>query len=263
MKNSGKTVEAFVGGWGVSAHFTASSALLLQSALRGRPPGFRPSAPKRTASHLRIGISSGQIQITEQDRPDLRLGTSRLALRSFVESWLEALASTRSPTFAFLHSGAVEIDGRVVLFPGRSCAGKSTLAAEFVKRGARYLSDDLVPIDRRLRAHPFPRLLGIRPAPGWVATRTSLKSLGGNPAVRPRPVALVWCGSYDALAVRSTFREQTPAQAFAQLLANAPGAQVRPEVIVPILAGLARSVPVFKGRRGEAAEMVDAILRRL
>ena len=263
MKNSGKTVEAVVAGWGVCARFTASSAALLQSALRGTPPGFRPCAPKCTASHLRIGMSTGQIQIAEAERPDLRLGTSRLALRSFVESWLESLASTRSPAFAFLHSGAVEIDGRVVLFPGRSCAGKSTLAAEFVKRGARYFSDDLVPVDRRLRAHPFPRPLGIRPAPGWVATRTSLKSLGGNPAVHPRPIALVWCGSYDALAARSTFHRQTPSQAFAQLLANAPGAQVRPDVIVPILAGVARSVPVFNGRRGEAAEMVDAILRRL
>jgi hypothetical protein len=263
MKNSGKTVEAFVGGWGVSAHFTASRALLLQSALRGRPPGFRTRATKRSGPHLRIGASRGQIQIVEQDRPDLLLGTSRLALRSFVESWLESLASTRSPTFAFLHSGAVEVEGRVVLFPGRSCAGKSTLAAEFVKRGARYFSDDLVPIDRRLRAHPFPRPLGLRPSPGWVATRTSIESLGGNPAVRPRPVALVWCGSYDALAVRPTFQRQTPARAFAQLLANAPGAQIRPEVIVPILAGLARGVPVFTGRRGEAAKMVDAILRRL
>jgi len=186
-----------------------------------------------------------------------------MALRSYVESWLESLASTRSSRFAFLHAGAVEIDGRAIVFPGRSCAGKSTLAAEFIKRGARYLTDDLVPVDRRLRAHPFPRPLGIRPSPGYVATRTPLKVLRGRPAVQACPIAMVWCGSYDSFAARATFKPRTAAEAFADLLQNAPGARVRPEVIVPILAHIARTVPVFAGRRGEASEFVDAAYRRL
>ena len=246
----------------MSARLAASREVLLQAALRGLPPGFRVSRRPVSGPQFAFRTSGGAILTTREGRA-INLGASRKQVTTYVESQLESLASTHSPKFAFLHAGCVEIDGRAILLPGRSCAGKSTLVAEFVKGGARYLSDDLVPIDARLRAHPFPRPLGIRPAHGGAATRTALKALGFEPAHRARPIALIWCGSFDTLAGPSTFAPQSAAQAFAALLAHAPGAQVRPEVIVPILAGIARTVPVFVGVRGEASEMVDAVRARL
>lgn len=42
-----------------------------------------------------------------------------------------------------LHACAVEIGGRAVLIAGAAGAGKSTLAAELIARGARFVADDL------------------------------------------------------------------------------------------------------------------------
>lgn len=246
----------------MSARLSASREVLLQASLRGLPPGFCVSRRPVSGPHFALRTSGGAILTTHEGR-EINLGASRKRVTAYVESRLEGLASAHSPNFAFLHAGCVEIDGRAILLPGRSCAGKSTLVAEFAKGGARYLSDDLVPIDARLRAHPFPRPLGIRPPQGGAAARTSLKALGVEPANRARPIALIWCGSFDPLVGSSTFAPQTAAQAFAALLSHAPGAQIRPEVIVPILAGIARMVPVFVGVRGEASEMVAAIRARL
>ncbi|MDZ4736904.1 MAG: PqqD family protein [Rhodospirillaceae bacterium] len=45
-----------------------------------------------------------------------------------------------------LHSAAVEIDGRLVLFPSDYRAGKSTFVAALAARGARIFSDDVLPL---------------------------------------------------------------------------------------------------------------------
>src|SRR5690554_279733 len=51
------------------------------------------------------------------------------------------------PDVVALHGSAVVLDGKAYLFIGRSGAGKSTTAYEFVRRGATLLADDLVVAD--------------------------------------------------------------------------------------------------------------------
>lgn len=51
------------------------------------------------------------------------------------------------PDAVGLHGSAVVLEGRAYLFIGRSGAGKSTTAYEFVRRGATLLADDLVVAD--------------------------------------------------------------------------------------------------------------------
>ncbi len=249
-------------GWGVSARVTASSKNLLEWTLLGLPSGFRVLQRPSSGPLFNVRAVGGHIEVTEGDRLVFR-GRSRRALGLAVEACFETLASTHSGKFAFLHAGGVGIEGRAILFPGRSHAGKSTLVTAFLKRGASYLSDDMVPIDGELRAHPFPRPIGLRPTSGGVSKRTPLKKLGAKPADRALPIALVWCGVYDPLAPGPTFERRRGVAAFAELFAHAPGAQIRPEVIVPILSGMARRVPVFSGVRGDAEAIVDAVLTRL
>jgi hypothetical protein len=55
-----------------------------------------------------------------------------------------------------LHASAVELGGRAVAFLGRSGAGKTTVAAHCVARGARLLTDDVLAIEAAatgVRAH--------------------------------------------------------------------------------------------------------------
>ena len=249
-------------GWGVAARLSASTEDLLQRLLRAMPTGFRATlgpgrgrrfAVRRVGRNLEFAVG-GQIRF---------LGRTKRGFASAVADALETLASTDSRRFAFIHAGGVAIDGRAILLPGRSHSGKSTLVEAFLRRGALYLSDDMTPVDGRLRAHPFPRPLGIRPKAGGMPQRTPIARLGARPADRAIPVALVWCGSFDPLAARPTFKLRQGLAAFAELLPHAPGAQIRPEVVIPIFTRIAAHVPVYSGVRGEAGQMVDTILRRL
>jgi hypothetical protein len=53
----------------------------------------------------------------------------------------------RSAGLGSLHSAAVEIGSRLIVFPAGTRAGKSTLSTAFTAAGYRVFSDDLLPID--------------------------------------------------------------------------------------------------------------------
>ena len=61
-----------------------------------------------------------------------------------------------------LHAAAVVKDDRLAVLPGRSGAGKTTLVAHLLTRGYRYVTDEIVIVDRRtLRVTPYPRTLAL------------------------------------------------------------------------------------------------------
>jgi hypothetical protein len=76
-----------------------------------------------------------------------------------------------------LHANAVEIDGTVVAFCGHSGAGKSTIAAWFLDRGHRILTDDVCAIgfDSYGRAVAYPGIPRLRL---W---REALEASGRSP----------------------------------------------------------------------------------
>ena len=69
--------------------------------------------------------------------------------------------------FEVLHASGVMVRGRAALFAGSPGAGKSSLAAALLRRGAALLSDDTVALELRggeLIAHPGASLLHLRAA---------------------------------------------------------------------------------------------------
>jgi hypothetical protein len=68
---------------------------------------------------------------------------------------------------AVVHSGVVAHDGRAILLPGPTHAGKSTLVAELVRLGAPYFSDEYALIDADGRVHPYPRPMLLRDGSGY------------------------------------------------------------------------------------------------
>ena len=71
----------------------------------------------------------------------------------------------RLTTLRAVHAGAVLWGERALLLPGVTHAGKSSLVAELLRRGATYFSDEYALIDSEGRVHPYPRplLLGMAP----------------------------------------------------------------------------------------------------
>lgn len=129
---------------------------------------------------------AGSAVLYEGRRPDTDVlhihrdgwfGVDRAARRVTVPAGLEALRREERlwslPSMLVLlhegvlvlHAAAVEVDGRAVVFGAPSRHGKTTLAAAFVRRGYRLLTEDLCAVevdDAGPRVRPGPAMLRVR-----------------------------------------------------------------------------------------------------
>ena len=68
----------------------------------------------------------------------------------------------RMKVFRAVHAGAVLIGERALVLPGSTHAGKSSLVAELLRRGASCFSDEYALIDKEGCIHSYPRPLLLR-----------------------------------------------------------------------------------------------------
>lgn len=66
----------------------------------------------------------------------------------------------------FVHSAALEFEGKAFMLVASSGTGKSTTAWALLHHGCRYLSDELGPVElRSLRVHPYPHAICLKRTP--------------------------------------------------------------------------------------------------
>ncbi|NED95108.1 hypothetical protein G1H11_07250 [Phytoactinopolyspora alkaliphila] len=119
-------------------------------------------------------------------------------------AWPALEAQIERSADLLLHAGAVERDGRAVLFPGVSGVGKSTMTAACLSCGFGYLSDEAVAVDlgsghitgmpRSLMLTPWAvRALGMdeRAGTGVGKVAVPVDAFGSEPVSGPLPVAHV------------------------------------------------------------------------
>ena len=161
--------------------------------------------------------------------------------------------------FEPLHAGGVVLGGRCIALAGAPGAGKSSLIAYLVRRGARFFADDVLPLRLSrgaLRAWPGLSQLRLVPrsvrALAWAGRElwtTRWKStLEAHPASRSQPVARVFL--LDRAAQRRTVRVEplTPREAFVALVSHtrniAENARERMHNQLQVCGWLANRVPV-------------------
>jgi hypothetical protein len=171
------------------------------------------------------------------------------------------------PDELLLHAAAVVLDGRTVIISGRSGAGKSTTAGALIQRGGKYLSDEVVVVDRVGQIVEWlPRPLGL--------DVSSVEMLGGSteqragPVERRVPPAECWTGApptrstivfLDEVGGPLVVRQPTRSDAVARLIGEAflPGA--RRQWGLERVEALTRSAVVVRLRGGTPPERVAAI----
>ncbi len=67
----------------------------------------------------------------------------------------------RTPVGWLLHAAAIEVSGQAIVLCGPSGAGKTTLTLAFARRGHRFLTEEMVLIDRSGRVRGLPRPLHV------------------------------------------------------------------------------------------------------
>jgi hypothetical protein len=149
-------------------------------------------------------------------------------------------------------------DGRAILIPGPSFSGKTTLVAEFLRAGAVYLSDEFAVIDSGGLVHPYAKPLSIRTS-GFGQTDHDARASGASLATRPHPIGLVLLSRYVPGAHWRPARHSSGDAALA-LLANTVPAQDGPKQMLATITRAVRDAPLLEGERGEALEVVQALL---
>ncbi len=125
---------------------------------------YGTDAPPAAASPLEASLeaSGDGFAIRVPGRPPLTAQDLVAAVRAFNHELMHAVM-LRNPHLLFVHAGVVAVDGRAIVLPGLSRAGKSTLVLALLREGARLLSDELLAYDpARALLLPFPRAVKVR-----------------------------------------------------------------------------------------------------
>lgn len=159
--------------------------------------------------------------------------------------------------FVFLHAGVIGWKDRAVIIPGKSFAGKTTLVAEFAKRGCEYFSDEYAMLDRQGLVHPFPKELSIRGIiDDYTQVDFDVERLGGRRARTAFPVGCILVAEYKKKA-RGKLRKISPGAGVLASLANSISVRQNPKFVLDVLNRAIRRSVVLKAERGEAAVFVE------
>jgi hypothetical protein len=179
-----------------------------------------------------------------------------------LESDLQLYVAEHARRQVFVHAGVVGWRGRVIVIPGSSFSGKSTLVAAFIKAGATYYSDEYAILDTRGLVHPYAKPLSIRDGRPMSRARVRAETLGGSTGVQPVPVGVVVITEYQSGA-RWRARRLSTAQGAMALLTHTVAARRHPRRALTTLSRALRDAEIWTGRRGEADPTVELLLNKV
>lgn len=175
-----------------------------------------------------------------------------------LEIQLQIYIGLHAPNRIFVHAGVVAYDGRAIVIPGRSFAGKSTLVFALVRAGADYYSDEFAVIDERGQVHPYAAPLWLRDSPP--DRRDGLERFEGRQGSEPLPIGAVVVTNYRAGSEWNPTRV-SPGRGVLALLDNALSALARPQEATRFITRALDGAVVLEGERGEADDVAPRLLK--
>ncbi len=158
-----------------------------------------------------------------------------------------------------VHAGTVQCNGRVLLLPGMTHSGKSSIVAELLRRGATYFSDEYALIDPEGRVHPYPRPLLLRDG-GDRQVPVLAGELNAPVGDGPAPPGWILLLNYQA---GESWNVVPLAQSLAvlALLENTPHELARSPRMMEQFERAVAGAKCYAGKRGDAADAAIEILR--
>ena len=206
-----------------------------------------------------VPSAGNQFRLSRPDGVCEAEGDEDTVVVAFVDR-LHPLLSQNATTAMFIHAAVFAWGKGVVVVPGRSHSGKSSLAAEALRQGARYFSDEFAIVDDCGRVHPYARPLGLR-EPGGGRRFVSATELGGTVATERARPALVVVTHYEA-GHRWDPELAHGSRAALPLIDNTVRARSEPQRMIRITGQVAANATTLVGVRGDARETVALIRER-
>jgi hypothetical protein len=223
-----------------------------------------PSLSRRTNAVDKPDISICLVRVADQFQllaDDAVVASACLAI-SLVPDLIRVLDEAvvqRLTTLRAVHAGAVLWGERALLLPGSTHAGKSSLVAELLRRGATYFSDEYALIDSEGFVHPYPRPLLLRnghPEQVPILPGECNASVGEDPA----PVGWILSLQYLPGCTWSV-AAITQSEALLTLLRNTPHILAESPDMVRVFERAVTGSICYAGCRNEATDAVDQILQ--
>jgi hypothetical protein len=225
------------------------------------PPLARPCDPATAQHRFNLVTRDGngyELQLNEEMIMEYRaLG---LALH-LLEMHMFGYIAVHAPERIFVHAGAVAHRGRLIVVPGGSFSGKSTLVGALLRAGATYYSDEFAVFDKTGRVHPYPRPLSLR-SQGDDGTPHTPESLGASTGKEPVAPSLILLTNYRPGAEWRP-RRLSSGEAVLGILSNTVPAQERPEESLAAITRAVNGAVVLESDRGEADALAPLLLAEL
>lgn len=232
--------EAF----GVRLRVRADSEAVLERIPALLPPGARscPGSPVEESFDL-LADDDGTYRLERGDAPVANRLDLELALM-LLDEHLRTYVGLHAEHSIFVQAGVVGYQGRAIVIPGRSMAGKTTLVRELVRAGAVYYSDECAVLDEQGLVHPYP---------------TAPASRESAPGAGPLRIGAVVLTAYRPGAHWQPTRG-SPGRGVTALLAHSPAATTRSGQAMQVISRAVAGAAVLEGERGEASELVAPLL---
>jgi hypothetical protein len=223
-----------------------------------------PSFPRRaktsykTDIFVRVDRVADQFQLSVDGVMVSSAALANILVPDLIRA-LDDVVIRRLTEFHAVHAGAVLLGEQALLLPGITHAGKSSLVAELLRRGATYFSDEYALIDSAGRVHPYPRPLLLRNGSPeqspWLPAECNARTGDG-------PVPVGWILSLEYLP-ESTWSVEAVCQSEALLilLRNTPHLLSESPNMVAVFQRAVAGAKCYVGRRAEADEAVSRILQ--
>lgn len=185
-------------------------------------------------------------------------------LHNFLNSQIRLTIAEYAVGKVFLHAGAVARNGKALIIPASSFAGKSSLVAALIKKGALYYSDEYAVLDEDGLVSPFPKTLSLRGiVSDYEQVERSPESLGGVAGKKPVPVGLVLICKYDRrIKNQRKFAPEilSSGQGTLEILAHAIPARFNPKFTLETLCKITSRAIIARCKRGEADEFAELLI---
>lgn len=225
------------------------------------PPTWQPIPTTSKLDRLyTLRITPSKFTLYE-DAETALTSRSRRAVLEDLERRMKIYVAEMAPRRVFVHAGVVGWQGRAIVLPGSSYAGKTSLVAALVKAGATYYSDEYAVLDAQGRVHAYPQPLAMRKSGGSARQyNTPASHFGGVVGTRPLPVGAVFVSQYQAGA-RWRPQSLSAGQTILALLEHTVPARRKPAVVLPTLSRAVVEAVAWRVKRGEAAEVAERFLQ--
>lgn len=216
------------------------------------------SAADQPDIEVRVLQLAEQFQLSVDDvvvaSADRAIGLVPDLIRVLDEAVIQRLTGLRA-----VHAGAVQWGARALLLPGATHAGKSSLVAELLRRGATYFSDEYALIDSEGRVHPYPRPLLLRNG-----CPQQFPVLPGecNASVGDAPVPVGWILSLEYKPADTWSVAAVPqSEVVLTLLRNTPHVLAESSNMVGAFQRAVAGAACYAGCRSEAVQAADQIIQ--